>query len=193
MTYNPNIPQGSDNLSASQVQLLANMGQLNSQFGIDHVAFNTGSGNGTGFHSKVTLLEQVSDPATGADQVALYNKGNNIYCRQENNATPFILIGSFLAAQNGYVNLAGGIRIQWGRATIPGGGTTVPVVFPLAFSGAAYMVVVTPFNNPITGTTPKVPGVDGPTITAAGFTLVNWNGPVPGSGVPCGWIAVGPS
>lgn len=55
MTYNPSIPQPTDLISTSQGQILANFGQLNSQFSTDHVAFNTGSGNGDGTHKKITF------------------------------------------------------------------------------------------------------------------------------------------
>lgn len=74
MTYNANIPQGTDNISVSQAQLLGNFGQLNSQFGIDHTAFNTGSGNGDGFHKKVTLPGNVTPPTPGAGICTIYGK-----------------------------------------------------------------------------------------------------------------------
>lgn len=191
MTYNPNIPVGTDNLSASQVQILDNFGQLNAQFGIDHTAFNTGSGNGDGFHKKVTFVSQGADPATGVNQVALYNKLNELYVRLQSNATPFKLVGAFLAAQNGYINLYGSILLQWGRGFIPGGSTDTTVTFPIAFSAAAYVVNDTPYNNPITGSTPREFGAD--TITATTFRAVAFNGLVPGGGCNFGWMAIGPA
>lgn len=72
MTYNPNIPQPTDNLSNSQGQFLANFDQLNQQFEIDHTGFNTGSGNGDGFHKKVTLPGNVATPSPGAGYGDIY-------------------------------------------------------------------------------------------------------------------------
>ncbi len=77
MTYNPNIPQPTDNLSNSQAQFLANFNQLNVQFAIDHTGFNTGSGNGDGFHKKVTLPGNVAVPSPGAGFGNIYTSTNS--------------------------------------------------------------------------------------------------------------------
>jgi hypothetical protein len=53
MTYNPNIPQGTDNLSTSQGQMLTNFGLLNTYFGRDHFAFTDGTN--PGYHQQVNL------------------------------------------------------------------------------------------------------------------------------------------
>lgn len=55
MAYNAGIPLATDLISNSQAQILDNFNQLNVQFGEDHTAFNTGSGNGDGFHKKITF------------------------------------------------------------------------------------------------------------------------------------------
>jgi len=76
-TYNPNIPQPGDLISNSQPQILGNFDQLNTQFGIDHVAFNTGSGNGTGYHKVISIpVVQGSAPAlpSGASPGIMYTK-----------------------------------------------------------------------------------------------------------------------
>lgn len=96
MTYNASIPQGSDFLSTSQGQILDNFGQLNTQFAIDHTAFNTGSGNGNGFHKKVTLPDQTgSIPSSAADQVVVYGKTDSSisapYYKRDGLATVFPL------------------------------------------------------------------------------------------------------
>lgn len=74
MTYNPNIPQGTDNISSSQAQIQTNFNQVNVQYGQDHVAFNTGSGNGTGFHKKVTLPDNPAAIVTTAGQWVMYGR-----------------------------------------------------------------------------------------------------------------------
>jgi hypothetical protein len=63
--YNPSIPQASDLISNSQSQILANFGQLNTQFGVDHSAFEAGGSNGTGFHKQVTFPAAVVAAPTG--------------------------------------------------------------------------------------------------------------------------------
>lgn len=66
MTFDPAIPQPNDRLSESQQDLLENFQQLNTVFGVNHVAFNDNSSN-KGKHKFVTYIEQASDP-TGSDQ-----------------------------------------------------------------------------------------------------------------------------
>lgn len=53
MTYNPNIPQGTDNISVSQGQILTNFTLLNSYYGRDHYAFTDGVY--PGYHQQVNL------------------------------------------------------------------------------------------------------------------------------------------
>lgn len=72
MTYNPNIPQGSDDISVSQVDLLGNFGSLNTVFSVDHVAYDAVADSGK--HNKVTFVRQASAPAipVGSTKVAVY-------------------------------------------------------------------------------------------------------------------------
>ena len=53
-----------------------------------------------------------------------------------------IFPASALLSQNGYVDLPGGVTIQWGNNFSVTGGTTVTVSFPKAFSAAAWSVTV---------------------------------------------------
>ncbi len=69
ITYNPAIPQPTNLISASQPQVLTNFAQLNTQFGVDHSPFYTGSGNGTGLHKKVTSPAQASVTASAGQGV----------------------------------------------------------------------------------------------------------------------------
>lgn len=73
MTYNPSIPQSTNNLSVSQGDLLTNFTQLNTQFGIDHDPFYTGSTNGDGFHKKVTLATKNTPGAQTDPSSAVYS------------------------------------------------------------------------------------------------------------------------
>ena len=52
--YTPNIPLGTDNISASQPQIKDNFNVLNTSFGIDHTAFNVVPAAGQ--HKQVTII-----------------------------------------------------------------------------------------------------------------------------------------
>lgn len=157
MTYNAGIPNANDFISNSQQQIKDNFGQLNTQFGIDHVAFNTGSGNGTGLHKKVTL-EVVVDPAADANDIILYNKQvgytgpttrNELFMRQSsaNGSTVIQLSDLFQAINsgtNGSTFLPGGLVIKWGQFTFSG--TSSSQSFVSAFNTTAQVVLLTPFN-----------------------------------------------
>lgn len=78
MTYDPNIPLAADLLSDSQADLLANFGQLNTQFGVNHVAFDDVSAD-KGKHKFVQFVRQATAPATasiGASEIVMYGKAD---------------------------------------------------------------------------------------------------------------------
>lgn len=87
MTYNPNIPQATDNPSTSQGQILSNFQQLNDQFGTDlttgnggdHILFSSTINNGA--HNRVKFLDQsgASTPVkqAGPNQILFYGKTNS--------------------------------------------------------------------------------------------------------------------
>ena len=81
--YLNNIPQASDRLSVSQGQFLVNFGQLNTQFGIDHVPFNNSGSNGSGFHKQVTLAADVASPsitgAVGSVHANTFNSNHELF------------------------------------------------------------------------------------------------------------------
>jgi len=64
MSYNPNIPQATDDLSVSQGQLLGNFQQLDTIFGIEHYPYSNLTSN-VGFHNQVTTPNYVANPPTG--------------------------------------------------------------------------------------------------------------------------------
>lgn len=102
------------------------------------------------------------------------------------------MTGSNLAAANGYSVLPGGLRIQWGVATMLSGGSTAAVVFPLAFDVAGFTPNVnsTPEASIHTGVTPHNWAVI--SITNTGFTAKVFGGTVPAN-VIFNWIAIGKS
>lgn len=194
--YDPSIPQANDNLSTSQVELLNNFTELNTLMALDHYAWNDGTVVNRGRHRKSTYIDQLAiDPTTGPGEVAVYNKANVLYARGQNNGTVYQLAGSFTKSQNGYVDLYGGIRMMWGRATIVGGTASIAVLFSGVslpnFSAAPYSIQVTPYDTPITGSTPREIGVTAGSIATTGFTIISFNGVVPGGGCQVGWLAIG--
>lgn len=92
MTYDPSIPQPTDDLSDSQGDLLINFGQLNTVYSVDHVALNASSNRG--LHKKVSFLSQGSDPEmdspeTAANEYVIFaledGTDTELYGREENN------------------------------------------------------------------------------------------------------------
>lgn len=93
MPYDPNIPMPNDDLSDSQVDLLANFQQLDTSFGIDHYTFSNATAN-NGKHNQVTTPVQGSHPATSANEPKFYamqdsaNLGVIQYSRAGSSAVP---------------------------------------------------------------------------------------------------------
>lgn len=92
MSYNPNIPVVTDYMVISQKQISANFQAINQVFGKNHVPLNNSQ---QGQHGVVTLRQQIDDPTTGVNQVALYAKAVSsqamLFFRPESNATPIQL------------------------------------------------------------------------------------------------------
>lgn len=77
MTYNPSIPQSSDDPSVSQAQLLTNFGQINTAISRDHVTLTDATNNG--LHKKVTFNEiQGADPGETYPKTAFYPKERTV-------------------------------------------------------------------------------------------------------------------
>jgi hypothetical protein len=154
MTYTPGIPNSTDLISNSQQQIKDNFGQLNTQFAIDHVAFNTGAANGDGHHKQVTFDNAPSAPTTTGTVSCVYpvavtsNVGGvsvidqQLYFKAlEYSGTGSAaqvatqLTGYFLKSANGYATLPGGILVKWGSFSASSGngtfsyptGATIPV------------------------------------------------------------------
>lgn len=73
MTYTPGIPSSGQSIPAQDRSLISeNFTQLNTQFAIDHTAFDSGSNNG--YHKKTTLIQQGSAPSAISNAMLLYTK-----------------------------------------------------------------------------------------------------------------------
>lgn len=103
--------------------------------------------------------------------------------------------GASAISSSGYVDLPGGITIQWGQASTSGG--FAAVTFPKAFSAGVFAINSTdrsaagwgPSNASFIGTS-----ISGATTTSVGFWSVTWNGSsFQSSSVNFSWIAIGPT
>jgi hypothetical protein len=145
MTYQPGIPIASDFLATSQGDLLTNFTQLNTQFGVDHTPFNTGSGNGDGTHLQVTINDPlVSDPSPIGDGGVYYTKDNGSgvavpYFANSNgafelggSASGFTLNTTTGSTATGYILFpASAFILMWGSNVAAGTGAgTKSVTFP---------------------------------------------------------------
>lgn len=196
MSFTPNIPASGQTLGNSRPQVLANFATLRTTISNatqpNHIDVNNA---GAGKH----IFVQMPVQTPGAANLPAANEGgfitqtvganSELFFVRDNVNTYYQMTGPFTGGTNGNTPLFGGLLLQWGQATIPGGGTSVAVVFPVAYSAPAYSVVLTAWNNPITGSTPKVPGVTN--VSNTGFDAINWNGVVPGGGVVVAWMAIG--
>lgn len=98
MSYNSNIPQGTDPMIKSQGQIRANYQAINRVFSENHVQMNNSEFKG--MHNVVNFRVQL-DPTTSASQIALYTKlvGGQImlFYAPSSSQTPIQLTGSSLS------------------------------------------------------------------------------------------------
>jgi len=100
MVYRANIPQSTDFISTSQINLINNFESVNDIYGKtpienenvgDHVPLTTAQEDERGGHKKTTLIEQSSDSTTLVDELGLYSKDNSditeLYYREESDGT----------------------------------------------------------------------------------------------------------
>lgn len=195
MTYNNSIPQPGDFISQSQSQILTNFSQLYSVFAQDHIEYDDSTATDRGKHKQVTLKELAIKPGTTATEIALYTKavsGTTQLFYETSTGTEVQMTGPFTAAQNGHCLLSMGLKMVWGRDTVPSGGNTKAVTYVSAFGAAPYSVVTNEYAQTQTGSTARSSGPANATITASGFTYTVFGGVVPAD-VPFGYIAIGPA
>lgn len=165
MVYNPNIPQGSDLISASASPIQTNFAAANTQFGVDHQAFDSGTPNG--HHKKVFFDAAVSPvPAPAGTESAIYplTVSGVIQAIFKNATTTEQITGTvFGAGGNGSLNLPSGFQIRWGQFTAASSPFTNSYSTP--FTTSTWSVILQPIGNAatnaITGNSPN------------GFTLIS--------------------
>lgn len=194
-SYNPAIPQGNENLSDSQDKILVNFGQLNTQFGVDHTAFNTGSGNGDGFHKKVTITPvQGSDPGNVGGRGVLYTKSvtrsgetfAELYYKSTSSPSATNIVTQLTgvaasAATSGTTPLPGGLILKWGQDNFSGTSVGLLAAFASPFPNFCFQVVAV-----MSGQQTAV-SVD--SFNTSGFNITRASGSV--SGALMRYIAIG--
>jgi|GEM_PF-2874894 len=150
MTFNPNIPAAADALSTSQAQIQTNFSQSNIIFTKNHVAFNDSSVLSRGKHTKVDFL-RVAAPGSIATEAVVYQKlangASQLFMQRDGVATEIQLTGADpTAAATGCTFLAGGLKINWGKVTVPVANGSVTASFNQAFTGNPFSVVATAIN-----------------------------------------------
>jgi len=142
--YNPNIPQGTDNISTSQGQLLNNFGQLDTIFANDHYTWDDITTANRGYHKQVFFPSTRAAPTVSGTQSMIYSKtisgvaepyftnssADNVMWRGGSSSgvvTPTLNSG----LGNGKIVFPN-FTIQWGYAASVSDGNTIS--FPAAFT-----------------------------------------------------------
>lgn len=193
MTFNPNIPQPNDFISASQAQIQTNFSQLETIFDVNHVTFDDAAAVDRGKHRHAAFIE-VTDPATAANEIAVYCKdvagSSRMFMRQENNGTVIQTTGADpIVGANGSSflpgNSSGPVIMKWGTFSMGNGVTSQAVNFISAFSSGVNTIVLTSTSSNSDNTA----GVNQGSITVNGFTA--FRGASPANALTYHYIAIG--
>jgi hypothetical protein len=197
MVFKNNIPQPSDNMSDSQVDLLNNFGQLDTSFGVNHYKFSDLTAN-NGKHSFVEMVKSALIPAgLAANEGTIYTKQpvgavSELFYTPDNSSKEYQLTRTITAQfalfatntvypqapavafeKGGWVFLAGGIILQYGTsnpgAVSPSTGTTK---FPIPFTSVPFVVQLSPISKLGGASTNNTVSVQNTTVTNTEF---QWN------------------
>lgn len=174
MGFNPNIPMPGDFLGISQKQILSNYQSIANAWLENHVSLT--EDKNVGKHEVLTLRPQVTDPATTANQSAIYNKlvtsVPQLFFRPDTNQTPIqmsnsnlstLQTGSTADAQSSFI--AGPFTIYFGFfANCPDG----QIITLLPSSTLVYVglsTILTGTNKPDLATTAVSSGMAANTFT----------------------------
>jgi len=159
MVFNPDIPQPRDDLSVSQSDLLANFQGLNTQFSINHVAFDD-TGGDSGKHKFVTFVQQAAVPETKADEYLIFSQDQagtpELYARPESNGTAYQITKSgsiytgllpVVAVNFDVTGAIQGTALNVASISRPGGTGRYVVTFTNALPDANYFWSVSGFDN----------------------------------------------
>src|SRR5271156_5712397 len=110
ISYNSSIPNPPNAPSADVSTMQSNAAAINTWVGIDHFGFNIANG---GTHQKVTMFNRTQPSLGSANGILWCGSGlPNWVNAAGNNVLAFV--GTSSSATNGYINLPGGLILQWG-------------------------------------------------------------------------------
>ena len=143
-TYITNIPASSNNPSADQPNMQINTNSIDSLITEDHYGFNAAGLNFSGYHKKVSLVDNPGPFPTpaGVGSVLYSGATNNLVFTNASlaGAGVQLTVGAKppIAAANGSTFLPGGLLLQWGTgvtlAAPPASIGTLTQSFTYAFS-----------------------------------------------------------
>lgn len=152
MSYDNNIPVSGQTLGGTRAQINQNFADIDTDFQINHVAFND---SGAGKHKFMQMPVQASVPTTASSEGGLYVEDDlsgvaQLNFRGETNGSSYQLTLATngvdpniatIGAANGWSFIPGGLLIQWGSGSAPSG-TSGTFSFPRAFSVTPYSLQV---------------------------------------------------
>jgi len=169
------VPQANQTLATTQNPILNNFINIDAQYGIDHVPFNTG---GAGWHNTITFVSQGVAPVPTGSNLVMYNALNATATAQalfvSNAAGPAIDFTSSIRLSPGYFRLPSGILVKWGRTgNITGTGTfAMDLGMPVFITNPPFLVLFTLLTSNGPAAAPYwIPGTT--TTTNIGFTISN--------------------
>lgn len=132
MSYNPAIPQITDQLLQSQAQIRANFQSINIAFSNNHFSL-VGDQDFQGMHNVLTMRPQSLDAITDATHVGFYNKLVSsipeLFFRPNNNQTPiqltFPALNTDMSSLTQFSFVAGAFVVYMGKIVNPTNGQTV--------------------------------------------------------------------
>ncbi len=131
MSFNQNIPVVTDPILQSQRQIRANFQAIAAAWSVNHTQL-TGNMDLQGMHNSFTLRPQMSDPATGATELGLYNKIVSsipqLFFRPNNSQTPIQMSYQNVkadASDTQFTFMAGPFLIYGGKIIQPVNGLLV--------------------------------------------------------------------
>ena len=182
--YKQNIPQPTDLLAVSQVDLLNNFSYVDTFLDVEHQqSGRDNSALGSGRHKVVSMPDQGSAPAVpGGTTGILFQLASDLYHRNASRISR--MTGDLSIAQNGFYGLPGGITIQWGTNLVSS--TTGAINYSRPFNAATFPPVVT--LTPVRNST----NVDVVYLLSTNFVGFTYRNTAVGGGITqIFWIAVG--
>jgi len=152
MAYQANIPQATDAMSQSQIDLQNNFGALQTLIDVNHVDFASGD---QGKHKFVTFPVQMVAPTINLGEIGLYNflsartAKDELYLINSSGATVPLTESQQVAGSAGWAYLPSGVLMKWGNSVATG---LTTITFPTgasipSFNSIFSMQVTTAYVN----------------------------------------------